>query len=129
MIRRTVLPDRFLLTGCVLLGVWLWLSGRARASATELAPLTRYVAPGGQCDYAAPCYASPQAAVDAANPGDTIKIASGTYTGVVARNDSTQMVIITKNVTVRGGYRIYDWESLPAPSTEPSVLDAQGRAA
>jgi hypothetical protein len=127
MIRRTVRPGRFLLTGCVLLGVWLWLWGGAQASATELAPLTRYVAPGGLCDYAAPCYTNLQAAVDAANSGDTIKVASGTYTGVVTRNGSTQMVIITKNVTVRGGYRVYDWETLPAPSTEPSVLDAQGQ--
>ena len=85
-----------------------------------------YVAPGGQCGAAAPCYDSVQAAVDAANPGDEIRVAAGAYTGVEARAGITQTVYISKTVTVRGGYTAGNWDSAD-PVAHPTRLDAQGQ--
>jgi hypothetical protein len=72
-----------------------------------------YVAPGGACGGGVPnCYASPQAAVDAASPGNEIRIAAGTYTHLSVRprkditntGSVTQTLYLNKTVTVRGGY-------------------------
>jgi len=79
-------------------------------------------------------YSSVQAAVDAANEGDIIKVAMGVYTdmSVRPRNDVTttgvvtQVVYISKTVTIQGGYTTTNWtESYPV--TQPTTLDAQGR--
>ena len=93
------------------------------ASATSA---TRYVAPGGDCGGASPCYATVQAAVDAANDGDEIKIAQGTYTDIHARGGVTQVVYISKTVTLRGGYATSDWNASD-PAAHPTTLDAQGK--
>ena len=84
----------------------------AQADAT-----THYVAAGGDCGGATPCYATIQAAVDAASPGDEIRIAAGVYTDMSVRpkNDITttgvvtQVVYISKTVTIRGGYTTTNW--------------------
>ena len=78
---------------------------------------TIYVAPGGACGGAEPCYAHPQDAVDAATDGDIIKVAAGTYTGVNVRprydvtttGVVTQVVYISKTLTLRGGYTTTNW--------------------
>jgi hypothetical protein len=73
-----------------------------------------------------------QDAVDAASAGDEIRIASGTYTGTQMVLDSrtgytfTQVVFITRSLTVRGGYAAADWYAEPDPVANPSVIDAQG---
>jgi len=99
---------------------------------------TLYVAPGGGCGGASPCYASVQAAVDAADNGDVIKIASGTYTDVHARPAPngypyppssgliTQVVFISRTITLQGGYSTDDW-STSDPAANPTWLDAQGQ--
>ena len=103
---------------------------------------TLYVAPTGQdaandcADSTAPC-ATVQHAVDMARPGNEIRVAAGTYTDVSARprNDTlttgvvTQVVYISKTVTIRGGYTTTNW-IVPNPDGQPSTLDAggQGRA-
>jgi hypothetical protein len=92
------------------------------------------VTPGGG-SYAA-CtrvFTHVQAAVDAATGGEEIRVAAGIFTGV--RNvpslnsdafTATQVLVITKSVTIRGGYTIENW-SAPDPAANPTTLDAQGQ--
>lgn len=92
------------------------------------APATtiRYVAPGGNCGGATPCYATIQAAVDAASDGDEIKVAQGTYTDIHARAGITQVVYISKSVTIQGGYAANNW-SVADPGAHATILDAGGK--
>jgi len=76
-----------------------------------------------------PCYTTVQAAVDAADdPDDVIKVAAGTYAGVSARAGVTQVVYISKTITIRGGYTTANWTTFD-PQTNRTTLDAleQGR--
>lgn len=94
--------------------------------ASALEPMvfdTLYVAP--DCTgLPTPCYTSVQDAVDSADgPADTIRVAQGTYTDVQARGFYTQVVYLTKTVTIRGGFSpdLTTWD----PEVYPTVLDAQ----
>jgi uncharacterized repeat protein (TIGR01451 family) len=99
----------------------LWCLENPSAAASRIEPtLELRVCPSG-CDYT-----SVQAAVDAANDGDVIKVATGTYTGVTARAGVTQVVYISKTVTIQGGYTITDW-NISNPVFYPTTLDAQGQ--
>ena len=100
---------------------------------------TRFVAGSGtdnenDCrDSTAPC-ATVQRAVDVASPGDEIRVASATYTDITVRPRQdvttsgvvTQVVYLTKTVTIRGGYTLTNWLA-PDPQVHPTVLDAQGQ--
>jgi uncharacterized repeat protein (TIGR01451 family) len=101
-------------------------------------PLPRYVSTagidGGDCsDASSPCQ-TVQYAVDRASEGDTIKVASGVYTGVSVRPRDdftttgvvTQVVYVSKTVTIRGGYTTTNW-MVSDPDANPITLDAQGR--
>jgi len=87
---------------------------------------TRYVAPAGNCGGASPCYATVQAAVDAASEGDVIKVAQGTYTDIHVRQGITQVVYVSKTVSIRGGYTTTNWTRSDSQAY-PVVLDAQGK--
>ena len=96
-------------------------------------PGVLYVAPGGNCGGASPCYSTVQAAVDAAAELDTIKVAAGSYTGVqnipslsTSTFTATQVVAITKSVTIQGGYTSADWNTFD-PDANITALDAQGQ--
>nr|WP_290668597.1 Calx-beta domain-containing protein [Ardenticatena sp.] len=121
----------FTTIGLLLLIVWLAWYPSLDAIASPTAT-TRYVDASGTCGGATPCYSTIQAAVDAANDGDTIKVAAGTYTGVQTRLSAstgytyTQIVFIdSKSLTLEGGYTTSDW-NISDPATRPTILDAQG---
>jgi len=81
---------------------------------------------GNNCaDSSAPC-ATIQHAVDVADPGDEIRSATGTCTDVQARAGITQVVYVSKTVTLRGGYTTTNWMA-SYPLTQPTTLDAQER--
>ena len=77
------------------------------------------------CGGQSPCYTTIQNAVDAASGGDVIKVAAGIYTGVQTRDHTTQVVYLSKNLTIQGGYTTVDWNTSD-PDASPVTLDAQG---
>lgn len=95
-----------------------WLSHEVYAGGT------RYVSQ--DCtDVPEPCYVTVQDAVDAAAPGDHIYVETGVYTDLHARAGVTQVVYLSKTVTIRGGY-VFMNGSAYNPISYPTTLDAQG---
>lgn len=70
-------------------------------------------------------YTTVQAAVDAAAPGDLVKIA-GVCLGAFERGGLRQQAYLDKGVTLRGGYSKSNWSS-PDPALTPTTLDALGQ--
>ena len=63
------------------------------AFASTVSAATLYVNPDGVCGGNSPCYTTIQAAINAANNGDTIKVADATY---------NEAVDINKSLTLQG---------------------------
>lgn len=70
-------------------------------------------------------YDSIQAAVDAAPPSWEIWVAAGTYDDVHMRNGVTQVVYISKTITIIGGYTSA-FTGSPDCDANPTIIDAQG---
>jgi len=121
------------LTGTLLL---LTLLGKPPPARAHPATTTRYVAitgrdslspaiPNDCIDIITPCRTL-QYAVDQAQTGDEIHVATGVYTGVQARSGVTQVVYISKTITVQGGYTP-TFAGPPDPVAYPTTLDAEGK--
>jgi PKD repeat protein len=100
--------------------------------------IIRYVATSGTdssacTDSANPCR-SVQYAVDQAVEGDEVRVASGVYSDIHIRPRQdititgfvTQVVFISKTISIRGGYTLTNWTT-PDPENNPTILDAQGQ--
>ena len=104
----------------------------APAVAVPFLVTTHTVCPAGPptCDHS-----TIQAAVDAAEEGDLIKVAAGVYTDLHARPradvDNTgvvsQVVYLDKSVTIRGGYTAPGFADPPVPAQQQTILDAKGQ--
>ncbi len=116
-VKRLYLISRLILQGSTIILIWFLfgLPNLARAASFTVCP-----AGPPTCDYS-----SVQSAVDAANDGDTIKVATGTYTGINNKGGHPQVVYIDKSVTIRGGYTTFNWTTSD-PAANPTTLDAQG---
>jgi parallel beta-helix repeat protein len=128
-----------LLAGIALAMVWLGGSPAAADAPNAI----RCVATTGEdvgntcMDSAHPCRTL-QHAVDATAAGDTILVASGVYTDVHTRGlppgyaappgfeSIVQVVMVTKTVSIRGGYTT-DFAEPPDPLAHPTTLDAGGQ--
>jgi hypothetical protein len=134
MHKRAIILAISALAACAgaLVALWLLSSGLPAHAAhapsrLEGAADQLHVCPSG-CDYS-----SIQDAVDVAEPGDVIKVAQGTYTDVHTIPSlnryaftATQVVAITKSLTIRGGYATDVWNG-PDPKAHPTILDARGQ--
>ena len=127
-----------------LVAINVLLTGTPAQARVSAAPVTqiRYVATtgsdvGNNCaDSGLPC-ATTQRAIDIAADSDEIRIAAGTYTDLNVRPRAdvtttgvvTQIVYLSKTVTLRGGYTTTNW-LVSDPANNSTVLDAQaqGRA-
>jgi parallel beta-helix repeat protein len=142
---RTLRLALALAFGLALLIGLLLAMGAARPPDVALAqgPTIRYVAPaptgndsGNDCTSSSTPCATVQHAVDVADPGDEIRVATGTYSGVQGRpvpagypappasGTITQVVYISQTVTLRGGYTT-TFTDPPDPEANPTTLDAQ----
>ena len=106
--------------GLLLVGLFLLLNGApqvARAASGDL-----FVTPGGggDCSQAAPC--NLQTALGLVSDGDTIYMASGTYTGTGAA-----VLTVTKSITLYGGW---DGAATTPPVRDPdahlTTIDGEG---
>lgn len=108
---------RFWLALCLgLMAAVLFLVGASARAQSDVV----FVAPGGDCGGATPCYDSIQLAVADSPAGSTVKVAQGTYT-----RGAFYVLNINKGITVVGGYSIADWQT-SLPETQPTVLDGGG---
>ena len=92
---------------CLLLSLGLTVAAPAPVQAAELRV----------CHSGCP-YSSIQAAINAASPGDIIKVAQGTY---------YEAIMIVKNINLLGGYSPPDWTSQGDPSS--TNINARGAGA
>jgi hypothetical protein len=99
----------------------------ARADAGIIRVATTGTDASGCGSAAEPCLTL-QYAVDKAANGDEIRVAAGTYTGVNSQGGQSQVVYISKPLTIRGGYTTADWTA-SHPDANLTTLDAasQGR--
>lgn len=124
VLRRSLRLVSVLAIALVALTALIWLMGGVPQRTLAAGPL--YVAPGGACGGATPCFATIQAAVNAASSGDEIRVAAGTYTDVNTASGVTQTVYLNKSVVLRGGFTTTDWTE-PDPDVNLSIIDPAGQ--
>jgi parallel beta-helix repeat protein len=123
----------------VIAGVTGVLSLLGRGEVAFAVGANRYVATTGTdtstcTSSGSPCRTIQYAVDQSAASGDTILVAAGTYTNtnvrprndIVASGSVTQVVYITKTLTLRGGYTTTSWGT-SYPITQPTTIDAQNK--
>src|SRR6185436_1425956 len=123
----------------VIAGVIGVLSLLGRGEVAFAVGSNRYVATTGTdtstcTSSGSPCRTIQYAVDQAAASGDTILVATGTYTttnvrprnDIVASGNVTQVVYITKTLTLRGGYATSNWVT-SYPITQPTTIDVQNK--
>ena len=114
--------------GCAVALLWMLEAGTSPTLAQSGTGIIRVATTGtdvpGCGSVASPCR-TPQYAVILAHQGDEVHVASGVYTGVQVRGGSRQLLLITKTLTLRGGYDPAFEHAFPL--TQPTVLDAEGQ--
>ena len=80
-------------------------------------------------------FATIQGAINAAQDGDTIKVAGGVYDDVFEQPwevgtyypyTPTQVAFVSKTLTIRGGYAAGSWTQ-PNPAANPTTVDGKGQ--
>jgi hypothetical protein len=125
---KTMLNKIFARWFAVSVSLILAISGIGAVTALLISPARAAVAELRVCPSGC-AYSSVQVAVNDAHPGDIIKVAEGIYTDVHTATVGrviTQVVYLSKSVTIRGGYTAAFTEP-PDSALHPTVLDAQGR--
>jgi hypothetical protein len=116
--------------GLALAVTWLLGAGARQVTLAQSGSGIIRVVPTGEdvtgCGSAVSPCRTVQFAVDEALPGEEIRVATGVYSDVHMRAGITQVVYISKPVTVRGGYAADDWATSD-PEANPTTLDAQGQ--
>ncbi len=93
---------------------------------SSLSSSTCYATPDNGTTVFSDTNAAPvQPAVDAASPGNTVKVA-GDCAGVQTSAGLTQTVYISKSLTLEGGHIQTNWSLDPDPDTYTTTLDASG---
>lgn len=91
------------------------------------APAIRYVTPTGDAGGLTPVYSTIQDAVMAAEPGDEIRIAEGTYNDINTSGEMRQVVFINRSLILRGGYSADFAENDPAQYLSIIDPNSEGR--
>ena len=131
LIRRPVVLS---LTAVALLAggsLWTWLGWLASPPPTTAASAVLYLAPTGQdednnCQQPTTPCATLQHALDQAESGHQIWLASGLYTNVTTLHGYTQTGYIHQPITLRGGYDT-TFTHPPTPETNPTTLSPLGQ--
>ncbi len=112
-------------SGYILLAILFWaLALCLLASPAQAAPPSPCAAQVGSSTFTSPDATAVQTAVDAASPGDLVKVA-GICRGVGWRDWGLQTVYITTTLTLQGGYTTSNW-IISDPTNNPTILDAAG---